>query len=155
MQNTEHESKPLAVVMLGLPGSGKSKWVKSFCETRRTIEICSADDYFMENGVYVFRPTLLAKAHAQCLMHYIRACQESRDVVCDNNNVTPHALAPYIAIAKAYDYNVRCVMTRCDNAFERQTHGVPQVQHNFMRSHLNKMLEAWPGIWPELEVVKT
>lgn len=145
--------------MIGLPGSGKSTLVKTFFDTNEDVVVCSADHYFMEDGVYNKRVHLLPEAHGVCLRNFITACQYGHaNVVCDNCNTTPHALAPYVSIARAYNYDVRLVMCKTVDpgvSFARQVHGVPQVEHNFMRQHLNKMLESWPGVWPELEVVKT
>lgn len=157
MRSTEQSSKPTAVIFIGLPGSGKSTQVKTITDAGGHWDICSADLFHMEDGVYNYRPTLAPKAHAHCLRQFIHACVRGVSVICDNTNVMIHNVAPYIAIAAAYEYHVRVIMCRADPnvAFERQIHAVPRDIHNYMRGHLTKMLESWPGIWPELEVVKT
>lgn len=144
--------------MVGLPGAGKTTWSRTYAETHDNVHIVSTDSYFMRDGVYQFSASLLQLAHCVCLREFITLCQLGHNVVCDNCNVTPHTLGAYVAIARAYDYDTRIVMCKTADpgiSFARQRHNVDQVQCNWMRQHLNKMLESWPGIWPELEVVRT
>lgn len=167
MQNEQQRDNQLkmAIVMMGLPGSGKSFWIASYIETLRkqpdSIDsllpvVCSADHYYDEHPeANRHDPKNYPVAHAECLRKYIAAVQAGKPVICDNCNVTPHAMAPYVSIARAYGYEVRIIFCRTEDAFSRQQHEVPRVAHNHMRNQLNKLLAEWPGVWPEFGVVKT
>ena len=59
--------KGTVVLVRGLPGSGKSHLARALWSlTDAEMSVCSADDYFMENGVYNFDPTKLPEAHLAC-----------------------------------------------------------------------------------------
>lgn len=141
-----------AIIMSGISGSGKSTEidrrfpngvVKPMLEkvdlsnkdsffTNRAV-VVSSDHYFMnEQGLYVFNPAHLGLAHGACLRNFMKACQELLPhVVVDNTNTTNEELAPYIAVALAYDYKVEVVTLMCANMQEammvgdRNTHRVP------------------------------
>lgn len=166
MQSEKPKSEQkMAIVMMGLPGSGKSFWIDSYIETLRkqpdAVEdklplVCSADHYYDDNPTANRHdPKNYPIAHALCMRKYIEAVQREQDVICDNCNVTAHAISPYISVARAYGYQVRIIFCRTEDAFARQQHDVPRAAHNFMRGALNKLLAEWPGIWPEFGVVHT
>src|ERR1700750_664717 len=114
MQNEQPSVQPenepkMALVMMGLPGSGKSYWTASYIEAdylsfqKQPPVVCSADHYYDENPTANRHdPKNYPIAHAECLRKYIEAVQAGKDVICDNCNVTAHAISPYISIARAY-----------------------------------------------------
>lgn len=48
----------------GVSGSGKSTEAMRLANNNKDV-ICSADDYFMKDGEYIFNPSLLAAAHGE------------------------------------------------------------------------------------------
>ena len=54
------------VCVRGLPGSGKSTLAIKMQQAFGGGSLASADDYFMQSGVYKFDPTKLREAHANC-----------------------------------------------------------------------------------------
>lgn len=140
---------PIATILLGLPGSGKSTWCARNSSPRTVV--CSADHYFNLNGRYQFDPSKLPEAHAACLRAFITSCQLKLSVVVDNTNCSLAQVAPYVVVAQAYGCDTRVLLLEAPDAFERQVHAVPLVSWQRMRKSLDEMISNWPVFWPELE----
>lgn len=137
-----------AIIMMGLPGSGKSTWAEA-----QSKEVVSADQYRMIDGQYVFNPA--DKVHEKCLAEFIYWCEVGCDIICDNTNTNLIDIAPYIAVAQAHGYDVRVVCCEGVGAFDRQTHGVPWDAWQRMSRQLEDCVLNWPKRWPEIEWVMT
>lgn len=132
------------IILSGVSGSGKSTYADELCQNKHTGKnICtvSADHYFMINGQYVFDPKSLGAAHGQCLRNYTQALIGEADVIIvDNTNTTALELAPYVALANAYEAKVTLVTAdvNLETAAKRNRHGVPlrtiQAQANNLRN---------------------
>jgi hypothetical protein len=94
--------------------------------------VCSADHYFLdEKGNYNFDFTKLRLAHGECLRKFmayrVNMCWDY--LVVDNTNTTALEIAPYYAVASAYEeeVDIELVTVLCDpvKAHTRNTHGVP------------------------------
>lgn len=141
-------------ILCGIPGAGKSTLR---AHTYAGVPVCSADDYFVEDGVYRFDPSKLPAAHAACLRRFVYLLTERQeditDIVVDNTNTTVAEIAPYAALALAYGYTLDIVTVECDPevAFTRQTHGVPLAAIQAMAKRLSaRDLPPW---WPHRRVV--
>lgn len=133
-------------IMSGIPGSGKTTEIEKqlgnenihcpmlenfSCWDEKPI-LVSADHYFLHSGRYEFNPAHLGLAHGHCLRTFIMGCQgEFEKIIVDNTMTTNEELAPYIAVALAYDYKVivKTIMManleEVQKAVNRNKHGVP------------------------------
>ena len=112
-------------IMRGIPGSGKSSWIKL---NKPKAEVHSTDNYFMNNGKYEFSPSLLATNHNLCLKHYIFDLSIGViDIVVDNTNISLFEIAPFYRAAEAYGYSVKVIWLQCpwEIAAQRNIHAVP------------------------------
>lgn len=132
-------------ILSGVPGSGKSTYVKTHIEGG---SIHSADHFFTTESGYQFEASKLGAAHAQCLRGFITACQSRYPtVVVDNTNTTTEEIAPYYSIAKAYGYEVELVTLLVDTptALARGTHGVPEKNIDAMQRRIRD--RRLPRFW--------
>ena len=133
------------MIMRGIAGSGKSTF--AFKNAPEGMFLVSADTYMVdENGHYQFSSAKLPGAHRRCLRAFLDHIQEGHSVVVDNTNTTCAELAPYVAIAQAYDYDVEIVTLVCDPkvAYERNTHDVPaHTVFEQDRKLRNEQLPPW------------
>lgn len=117
-----------SIILQGVSGSGKSAWARKH---ERPGEVVSADDYFTNWGLnpYHFKPDKLGQAHAMCLRAYLLALENGADVIVDNTNTTIAEIAPYYALAQAFDYQVEIVSLDVDleAAIKRNVHNVPEA----------------------------
>ena len=113
--------------MRGISGAGKSTYTKA---NHPTAVVCSADDFFIENGngVYLFDREKLGKAHGRCQAQFEENLRRgTREIVVDNTNTTMREMKFYLETAKKYGYEVSVVRLAVDPkiAAARNLHGVP------------------------------
>lgn len=152
---------PIKVIILAGPsGAGKSTYEQLVRDTNQHVPVvtCSADKHFVgADGVYRFDPRQLPAAHAKCLRDFTHAVTggvgQNGVVVVDNTNTTAIELAPYLALANAYEADVEVHVFGLDTPTEelarRNTHGVPQGTCARMQDNLRATLKAWPPWWPK------
>lgn len=151
------------VILRGLPGSGKSTYVKRLRQENEgfQVEVFSTDYFFEVNGEYKFDPSKLGQAHGSCLLRFIHEIERRIDrkdfiLVVDNTNVTTVEMAPYIAISQAFGAEIHIVDCKCtvNNSVIRNTHGVPE-------STVWHMADSWqgeecfPSHWPKQLTIET
>jgi len=135
------------IVMRALPGAGKSTRIsRDFPEAH----VVSADNFFMQGvGVdrkYVFDPSKIGDAHANCFWKFIQELQSGyHTVIVDNTNTREAEIAPYMLGAAAFGYRAKVVTLQCDPkvAAARNVHGVPEEVVLKMAELLDKPLPPW------------
>ena len=116
------------VILRGISGSGKSTYT---AKNHPTAFVASADNFFMQDGVYNFNPAKLGAAHARCAAAFEYALKHGDDeVVVDNTNTKLWEFKGYLDIAAKYGYDVKVVRLVVDPkiAAARNTHGVPAAK---------------------------
>lgn len=142
-------------ILMGISGSGKSTWT---AKNRPGAQVCSADHYFVVDGVYRFNPTNLGEAHNACVRKFTELLQSGcEDIVVDNTNTNLIDLAPYIALGNAYGYFLVVVCLKIDHkiAAARNTHGVSEATVKTMEMNINRTLASWPSFWPRPAILNT
>ena len=142
-------SKRCLYILRGPSGCGKSMYASSFPESDLII---SADDYHWRkapddhgqiqgphriiDGVlweYAYKPENAGKAHADCLMRFLKAIQNHyvKNIVLDNTNIHAWEYQHYVEIACMEGLHVTvhefCVtdIRMIPVLAERNSHGVP------------------------------
>lgn len=141
------------IILRGVPGSGKSTFIgKEYPEAM----VVSADHFFVEeDGVYRFDGTKIQAAHGQCFRRYIEAIQTGKElIVVDNTSLSVIEIAPYVAGAEAFGYDVEIVSLMCDPvvAAGRNVHQVSTEKVQLMAERMEKGTRQFLGRWKHREV---
>jgi predicted kinase len=113
------------IILRGISGAGKSTYTKA---NHPNATVCSADNFFITDGVYNFDRQKLGRAHDWCKNQFESALQRGDDqVVVDNTNTTMRELKFYVDTAAKYGYELQVVRLVVDPAIAaaRNQHGVP------------------------------
>lgn len=127
------------IIMRGIAGSGKDSYIQNrfFKSTvarsgEKKVKVCSADDYFVKHGKYVFDPSKLAEAHSTCYRAFLDAvASEYNIIVINNTNIHRWEYANYDYAAGLFGYEVEIVEMQVETLGQarlcayRNTHGVP------------------------------
>lgn len=132
------------IVLRGIPGSGKSTWVRKHCEGGDWV-VCSADDFFVgTDGVYRFDASKLAQAHQACRFRFGGAIAGGApSIVVDNTNTKLWEFQYYLDLAQnaGYDIEVVRLVVDVDVCVSRGVHGVPREAVERMADRF----EDYPG----------
>lgn len=125
-------TKGTVVLVRGLPGSGKSHLAEALRSlTDAEMDVCAADDYFYEDGVYNFDPSKLAEAHLQCQSNCF-ARFSIDDIAFTANTFTQRwEMQQYLLFVETFGLDLLVLNLfdagRTDKELaERNTHGVPE-----------------------------
>ncbi|KAM7066000.1 NEDD4-binding protein 2-like 1 [Acridotheres tristis] len=95
------------VLLRGLPGSGKSTLARQLKREHPSAVVLSTDDFFVENGVYIFEPDFLEDAHKWNQKRARKAMKNGKSpVIIDNTNIHAWEMKPYVMMARENRYEV-------------------------------------------------
>jgi predicted kinase len=119
------------ILLRGLPGCGKSTLAKLL-----NGYTCTADDYHMKDGVYMWKAENTSKAHDECQ----RKCEKYMEldmspVIIANTSTTEKELESYYKMAKKYKYKVFSLVV------ENRHNG--KNEHNVPEETIKKMTERF------------
>jgi predicted kinase len=127
-----NKNKPTLYLIRGVPGSGKSTFAWKLLRGRLVDRIFEADEYFVQNGVYQFDPTLLEQAHQQCKRNTWLALYEGMSVAVSNTSCTEWEVETYATIARETEANF--VSLIAENRHEgKNIHGCPDAKVELMK----------------------
>ncbi|XP_071523032.1 2',3'-cyclic-nucleotide 3'-phosphodiesterase-like [Panulirus ornatus] len=127
------QKSKVMVIMKGLSGSGKSHIVRRIQKIYKDAVVCSADSYFMKDGIYQFKREELKDAHKSCQQKAQNAAQRGcHIIVIDNTNVQAWESKYYLKLTKEYNYTPLILEPQTPWAMdpkelaERNSHGVSE-----------------------------
>lgn len=96
----------VVIIMRGPSGFGKSTKAKELSSKYDAV-VCSADDFFMNNGTYEFDVSKLGEAHNRCFKKFEIAIKNGNNVIIDNTNLKPQDVEKYLTHITNYSGDVK------------------------------------------------
>lgn len=139
------------VVMMGPSGAGKSTYVR---ENFPRAWVCAPDDFRIEGGKYVWRPTDVPDR--LCFSRFKQGLRQREPVIVfDSTNGNPRRVKPYVRAALTEGYSLRFVVVGVDVTVDemvaRTTHEVPRSTIEAQLKNIAKLITNWPEHWPAPE----
>ncbi|MBR9727041.1 AAA family ATPase [Shewanella intestini] len=143
-----NSTNKLAIIMRGLPGSGKSYWVEQYLHSLgleqathiKQYGYFSTDSLFYQAGEYQFDVKKLSQNHQLNLNGFIQALANNESIViCDNTNVCHWEYIAYQSAAKALGYSVKVVLIGEPNNTAHQQLCAKRNKHRVSFSHIKRM----------------
>ena len=123
--------KKSLILLRGLPGAGKSSLADIL-----PGHICTADDYHMVDGKYVWKQENAHIAHLECQKRCERLMKMESDIIkVANTSTTMIEMQPYYDLAEKYGYRVFSLI------IENRHNGVNE--HNVPEETLKKMVDRF------------
>ena len=133
--------KNKVIIIRACSNAGKSSFAAYLQSLVPGAVICSADNFFMKDGKYVFDAKLLGDAHTKCQCDFYDALEaETPLVIVDNTNVTENDMAKYIELAKDFNYEIISLVVENRHG-NKNIHNVPEASLDKQESRLRANLK--------------
>lgn len=133
------------ILMLGVPGCGKSYTVNQLCEQVEDTVVASADDFFdaLPGGYKVnWKASLLHIAHSKCRSKAEEAMEAGvSQVIIDNTNLRIKDVKPYVNKALECGYEIKVV--------EPSSPWWKEIRAGLLDNPTDKQFEDWATILTE------
>ena len=116
------------LLVRGVSGSGKTTFIEEFIKNV-SLSIAT-DDFFYNDGVYLFNRDYLAEYHQRCIESVISEMESPSTegyckIVVHNTFVKEWEMQPYFDLAEKYGYNV-CTIIIENRHKSNSVHDVPK-----------------------------
>tara|TARA_Y100001938_G_C8061708_1_gene417691 strand:+ start:519 stop:980 length:462 start_codon:yes stop_codon:yes gene_type:complete len=141
----------IAIILRGVPGSGKSTFVDILRELPGSVSIHAIDDLHTDNnGNFLWDEENADRLYTLNFANFVKSCAEGTQiVVCDAINVEAQSFQKYVEIADQYGY---CVYVVCSNP-PTPAESTKRNKHHTSSSQARDMYSRWEH-WPTPEMLK-
>ena len=138
-------SQKIAIIVRGVPGSGKSTFVDLIMQCRPQAVVHAIDDLHLDNkGNFLWDEENAERLYTLNFANFVRSCSEERPVVvCDAINIKVDDFQKYVDIANLYEYSVYIVTPNPPTpaqSSKRNKHHTSALQ----AKEMYRMWETWP-----------
>ena len=125
------------IILRGIPGCGKSTLAE---ELAPVSNICTADDFHMVDGEYVWKPENVKHAHGACQTKAANLMLEGASpIVIANTSTTVKEMGVYLMLAEKFNYTAFSVIVENRHGGV-STHGVPEETLQKMKNRFDVQL---------------
>jgi len=132
-------------IIRGVSGSGKSFSAETLAERSifgiklKSYPICNADDFFTNDGKYIFDAKLLGQAHKYCFDKCENSLKsKTKKVFVNNTSTRTRDVNTYVKLAKKYNYNF-VVMT---NEIWHENDNIHNVPDLIIRKQTKQLMQS-------------
>lgn len=129
------------VILRGLPGSGKTTLAHEL--SAGVGKVFSTDDYFVEDGYYIFKNGKCKEAHLWNQQRTEEAMKSGTPyLIIDNTNARRWEAKPYVELGVKYGYEIEFLEPKTDWSFDVDTL-VEKSVHSVPKRHIERMKKVW------------
>lgn len=141
----------IAIILRGVPGSGKSTFVDLLQHAKDTVAVHAVDDLHVdETGNFLWDEENQERLYTLNFANFVKSCASGASlVVCDAINIEVNDFQKYIDIAAQYEYSVY-VVTPNPPTPEQST---KRNRHHTSSSQAKDMYSRWQH-WPSPNTLK-
>ena len=141
----------LAVILRGVPGSGKSTFVNTLRSFPGSIAIHAVDDLHVDDqGNFLWDEENQERLYTLNFANFVKSCASGTElVICDAINIEVDDFQKYVDIANQYEYSVY-VVTPNPPTPEQST---KRNKHHTSSSQAKEMYSRWQH-WPTPDTLK-
>jgi len=135
----------IAIIMRGIPGSGKSTFVDIIKGLIPESAVHAVDDLHEEDGEFRWDESCADAKYLLNYANFIKSCSDQNPVViCDCINVDRKSVDQYVAAAKNFGYMVYVVTPDMPTPLESSLRNKHQVSLVQIKDMINRW-ESWPN----------
>ena len=141
----------VAIILRGVPGSGKSTFVNMLRQTQGSVAIHAVDDLHVDKaGNFLWDEENQERLYTLNFANFVKSCSTGTNlVICDAINIEVSHFQKYIDIASQYQYLVY-VVTPDPPAPDQST---KRNKHHTSSSQARDMYSRWQH-WPPPKTLK-